>query len=638
MKSRVIVLFLFFASLLVLVALRFFYLQLIPNQALERLRKNQYLTIVSLPPQRGKILDRRGEELATSVASNSLYADPSLVKSPRSLARKLSPLLGLTSSDLLEKLNVTSKKFVWLKRWMEGATVKEIKSWHEPGLVFIEEGKRAYPNQSLFSQTLGFVGADGFGLEGIEKKYDSELKGELRTLPSRRDARGRPLIVNGQLFELSADGASLETTIDKELQYELERQLEIVTKIQNADHTMGIIQDPNTGEILAMANYPSFESSLGSQTPSDLRRNRIVTDIFEPGSTFKVVAVAAAMKTGRIFPNSKYFCENGEFKIGKHIIHEAEAKHSYGWLTVAEILELSSNVGSTKIAFDVGQENYKNLVKNFGFFAKTGIDFPGEAAGLLVAGRWPDHLFSNVSFGHGIGVTALQMVNAYSAIANGGRLMRPYIVGSIIDSDGHILEKHGPQMIRQVLNQKEAGLLTLMLSGATQDGATGVMARVDGYPVAGKTGTAQKVGAVGRGYLRHAYISSFAGFVPSHNPQFTIYIAVDNPKKDFYGSQVAAPVFQKMASFALHRRGFMPVFVTENATENKRATVYEKTKGLLLQKSLLKLGESNSLVSDRTEVPTIPDLKGLTVREVSTKLNNSMLHRQKSNCILWVTG
>jgi cell division protein FtsI (penicillin-binding protein 3) len=596
MRSRVIILVIFFSSLLSIITVRLVFLQLLPNAPLERLQKTQYSRTLVIPAQRGKILDRNGGELATSISSQSLFADPTEIKAPRKLAKRLSQTLGIPYKLILFKIQ-SERRFIWIKRQLDDSLVSTIKSWSEPGLGFIEEGKRSYPNQKLLAQCLGFVGSEGEGLEGLEKKYNSELKGEKQTFYTRRDARGRPLVVNGQIFELSADGATIETTIDRELQYELEYQLAEVARDQRAERAMGIIMDPMTGEILAIASSPEKESQTF--------RNHPIADIYEPGSTFKIVAAASALKSGRIQPSTKYFCENGKFQIGKHMIHEAEDTHGFGWLTLAEILEKSSNIGTTKVVFDVGQENFKKTIEDFGFSQKTGVDLPGEAVGLLNKEAWPDHLFSNISFGHGVGVTALQLANAYAAVANGGKLLKPFIVKRIMDSDQNIISERSPQLIRQVLTQKESSLLTLMLSGVTQEGGTGVLAKVDGYPVAGKTGTAQKVNPNSRGYMRGAYIASFAGFVPSNNPQFVIYVMVDHPKKQIYGAQVAAPVFQRLASFALHKRGFMPI-------EVPTTLVHSPNNNLMHESVKLELSESE-----------MPSVEGLTLREAADALRKT---------------
>jgi cell division protein FtsI (penicillin-binding protein 3) len=610
MKSRIVIFLAGLCLCLLGIVIRLVYLQVLPNPVLERLKKSQYMTVVQIPPQRGKILDRKGEELATSVTAQSLYADATLVVNPRKLARKLAPLLEIKERDIFYSLN-SERRFVWIKRLLDQDIAAEIKSWNVAGLKFVEESRRAYPNQNLVSQVLGFVGTEGNGLEGLEKKYDDELKGEKQSILSRRDARGRPLVVSGQLFEYQGDGATLETTIDKDIQYELERELQKAVTDQMADKATGVIMDPVTGEVLAMGSYPSFDPIKVTRANADARRNRAVTDIYEPGSTFKVVTIAAALRSGKILPNTKFFCENGKFKVGKYTIHEATSADNFEWLTLAEILEKSSNIGTTKVAFALGQDPLKQMINDFGFGAKTGIDFPGEASGILSKGNWPDIVLSNVSFGHGIGVSAIQMASAYSAIANGGKLMKPVLVKKVGEEEFH------PKMIRQVLSTKEASLLTMMLSGVTEQGGTGVLARIDGYPVAGKTGTAQKVNPNGRGYLAKSYVSSFIGFVPANNPQFTIYVVVDNPRRQFYGAQVAAPIFNRLASFALHQRGFMPIVISANGpASNQLEPPLEKLSWVS------KLAKEN-LHSEPELNSGVPKLTGLTMREVSQALGKN---------------
>jgi len=608
MITRITLFFAFFLALVGSLMMRSFMVQVLPNTALGKLQKRQYMAVMTLPAQRGSILDRQGEELASSVAAESLYADPTGIEQPRRLSKKLAPLLNMSAGDLSAKL-MSDKRFVWIKRQLDSQLSEEIKSWKIKGLGFVPEGKRSYPNLSLASQIIGFVGQEGNGREGLELKYDKELRGESQSVLSRRDARGRPLLVSGQLFQLSPDGADVQLTIDKEIQYELEHDLNEVLTQQEAESATGVVLDPKTGEVLAMASAPGYDNASYAGARPENRKNRAITDVYEPGSTFKAVLAAAAIHSGKIQPNTKYFCEHGVFHIGKRIIHEAETHDKFGWLTLAEILQVSSNIGSTKIAFSLGQDYYRKAIADFGFGKKTGIDIPGESNGIVLDKDWPDHLFANISFGHGIGVTALQVASAYAVIANGGRLLRPFVVASIRDKQGHALEERKPEVIREVLSKKEASTVTLMLTGATEEGGTGTLARVDGYPVAGKTGTAQRVDTHGHGYKRGAYISSFAGFVPANNPQFVIYIVVNEPKKQYYGAQVAAPVFQKVASFALRRRGFMPIVINEKLTAKTEIRTPQTTVLAVQQPAGLDTG-------------LVPELKGLTLREVARKLHS----------------
>lgn len=602
MKSRivtfVILMLLGFAGLVG----RLFYLQVLPNDNLTKLEKKLYSTVVSVPPRRGVIVDRNGQELASTISNQSLFADPSLIKNPRRIARRLSKHLRMSRRNILRKLKKETK-FVWIKRHLSREKASRIKEWNVRGLGFIEEPKRAYPNGRLLSHVLGFVGIEGRGLGGLEKKYDGELQGAKKSFRSRRDARGRPLFIGGKLFHVTSDGATLHTTIDQDLQFELEKNLKSAVKEQEAKGAVGVILSPKTGEILAMGSYPDFNPSRATKVKSFKRRNKPITDIFEPGSTFKVVTVAAALRSQKFKPNSKVFCENGKFKIGRRTIRESDANHKFGWLTLSEILEVSSNIGTTKLAFEVGQKDFLETIESFGFTKPTGVDFPGEAKGLISRGRWKPHLLSNISFGHGIGVTALQVANAYGAIANGGNLMKPYLVNRIVDSNGETVFQRQPEIKNRVLSKKQAQMLTFMLTGATEAGGTGAPARIAGYPVAGKTGTAQKVDPEGRGYLKGAYLSSFAGYVPANDPQFVIYVMVDSPQKAYYGSKVAAPIFHKLASFALKKKVLLPVVVPDKEWEVPFAEVHMDPK-------------IEDFKGDH-----MPNLKGLTMREVAEKLS-----------------
>src|SRR5207253_2623837 len=288
---------------------------------------------------------------------------------------------------------------------------------------------------------------------------------------------------------------------------------------------------------------PTFDVNKAMKTAPEVRRDKVATDAFEPGSTMKTFVIATALREGLAAPNTKFFCENGSFKVGDKVIHEAEAKEVFGNLTVSEILALSSNIGTTKIAFKMGAETLRQGLLDFGFGSKLGLDLPGEARGSVQALPWRPHLLSNISFGHGIAVTPLQIANAYAAVANGGVLNTPYIVQSMRDSETGQVKEMQQKPIRRVLTAEQASQMKIMLSGVTAPGGTGKNARVNGFIVAGKTGTAQKVDPNGRGYIKGAYISSFAGFIPANDPKFVIYVALDRPRKGFYGAQVAAPIF-----------------------------------------------------------------------------------------------
>lgn len=564
MKSRIIVLFAGFCILWASLVGRAVQIQILPDARLQSLKNRQFKTSVTVEARRGAILDRHGRDLALSAAALSLYADPKIIASPRKTAQKLARILKTRSDVIHSKIKDRQRRFVWIARRIDPEQAEKIKALRIRGLSFIEEWKRVYPNETVLGQTLGFLGVEGQGLEGIELHHDEHLRGNTRKFLVRRDARGRPLMADGLMFQQNPDGHDLQLTIDAEVQYMLESELTRVMKETEAESAVGVVMDAATSAIRAVAAVPGFDPNRARRFAPELRRNRALTDAFEPGSTMKTFVVATALNEGLIQPNSKFFCENGKMKVGGRTIREADSRHKWGWLSVSEILAFSSNIGTAKMAFDLKADRVRQGLELFGFGARSGVDLPGEARGTLHGLPWGDHLLSNVSFGHGMTATPLQIANAYAAIANGGVLRRPYIVESVIDGEtGKIRPLRPTEPIRRVLAPEVASQMRLLLSGVTAPGGTGVNAKVPGFIVAGKTGTAQKVNPKGRGYLPGGYISSFAGFLPAHDPRLVIFVAVDHPKKVYYGSQVAAPLFSRIGAYAARREGLAPVLLTE---------------------------------------------------------------------------
>lgn len=618
MKSRIILLF---AGVMVLwgaLILRAAYLQFLPNEKLQSLQNRQFQTVVTLQARRGAIIDRNGRDLAMSSTAYSLYADPKILEKRKPLAKALAKELGVSVDSVYSKIKDGNKRFVWIQRLMDEEKANKIKSWNIRGLSFVEEWRRIYPNESLLAHTLGFLGSEGQGLEGLEKSFEADLKGNAKKVSVRRDARGRPLIADGLLFTENPDGNEIKLTVDSDIQYNLENELAQAVQKHEADSAVGVILDAQTSAVVAMASVPTFDVNKAMKTSADIRRDKVATDAFEPGSTLKTIVIASALGQGLIAPNTKFFCENGSFKVGDKIIREAESHETFGNLTVSEILAVSSNIGTTKIAFKMGAEGLRQGLLDFGFGSRLGMDLPGEARGTVQALPWRPHLLSNISFGHGITATPLQMANAYAAIANGGVLNTPFIVQSLRDNETGQVRQMQPKPIRRVLTPEQASQMRLMLSAVTADGGTGKNARVNGFIVAGKTGTAQKVNPNGRGYLRGAYISSFAGFIPANNPKFVIYIALDHPRKGFYGSQVAAPIFSRVASYMVRKEGLAPVLLTEkNILPEKRKAIKmdgEKSRGL----SSVVEGD---IVATSLELGVVPDVTTMTLREVLRRFN-----------------
>lgn len=630
MKSRIPVIFACFAFVWGLILLRAGQLQFLPADKLSERQERQFQSVVKLEARRAAILDRKGREMALSVKAYSLFADPSKIEAPKWVSRRLARPLGMSPEALYAKLKDRKRQFTWLARKIDSEVQDTIQAMNIAGLGFIEEYKRIYPNEELLAPALGMVGSEGQGLEGLELSLDKYLRGESKKMSVPRDARGRPLLMDGLMFAEVPEGQDAQLTIDSEIQNELEKELVKTVKEFGADQAYGVILDVATSELVAIAMAPTFDANRAQKVSLEKRRHRTVTDVFEPGSVLKTFAIAAALEENLIQPSTRINTEHGRFKVNDRWIREAEATHNWASLTVPEILSYSSNVGTAKIAMMLGDKRLRDYFERFGFGTKTGIEFPGEQKGALLPLPWHDHLLSNVSFGQGVSTTPLQVAAAYLAIANGGVWKKPRILKALKDpSTGEmkeipVLESDS----RRVMSAEKARSVRLMLTGVTQEKGTGANARVEGFMVAGKTGTAQKVNPKGGGYLEGAYVSSFAGFLPAENPKYVIYISVDHPKKiSFYGSQVSAPVFSRMAGYITRQEGWAPVIVEEkNLTTNDWKELQKKTgKGSRKkQVSLARPTPTPSLASLIVPIfelqPYVPPLTNLTVREVLKKM------------------
>ncbi|MDR2945875.1 MAG: transpeptidase family protein [Candidatus Adiutrix sp.] len=503
---------------------------------------------------RGEIFDANGERLAASLAVNSLYADASLIPAEGEVNREtvalaLSETLGLEREWVKGKLD-SGKKFIYLKRPLSSEEYEAVRALKLPGIGFKKEYRRAYPNGSLASNFLGFVGIDGQGLEGLELSLDKFLKAGQEKLKVKQDRLGRFLVdkIDGELEQNR--GASAVLTIDRRIQYITEKALAKAVTNYHAKSGMALVMNPRTGAVISAAVWPTYDPNNYKSADNDSRRNRILTDPFEPGSTFKIFVVAAALEEGLVTPETTVFAENGAFRVANHTVRDT---HNYGDLTISQVIKYSSNIGSLKIGAILQKDLLYNYLTRFSFGEKTGLaHLSGEAPGVLRhPGKWHPIDEANIAFGQGLSVTALQMVMAMSSLANDGLLMRPYIVDRVLDSEGRIIEKHEPQILRQVVSPLTARQVAAMLRMAVQKGGTATRAEVAGYPVAGKTGTAQKVTRGGRGYAEGKYVASFIGFAPYHDPQLAVMVVLDEPSNGYYGGTVATPAFKEIMENAL---------------------------------------------------------------------------------------
>lgn len=546
-NKRLALLMGFIVIFLVVLMGRAFWVQVVAAPALQEKGEGQSVRTIALEAPRGIIYDRDGEVLAMSREMASVFVNPSEVEDAGAAAAKLAPLLNLPEEELVAKLSGKGV-FRYLARKIDPELADRVKALDVAGIGICAESKRVYPKGPLAPQLLGIVGGDhDEGLAGLELQYEDVLAGEAGELQIVKDRSGNRLETRS--VKEAVVGDNITTTIDAEIQYETERVLSEVVEQFQAKKACAVVLDPTNGEILAMANTPIFDANhYASKCIEECdRRNMVVTDQYEPGSTFKMVVVAAALEAGLVTPDTIFHLEP-TITLYDRVVHEANTENlpAIREFTVTQILAKSSNVGAVTLGLEVGKTRLVEMITKFGFTAKLGIDFPGEVDGeMLDPEKWSGTTIANVPIGHGIAVTTLQLAVAYGAIANGGVMVQP-----------HLVRDRGEPWTRQVVSERVAADLRRMLTVTVEDG-TGKLARVEGYEVAGKTGTAQKLKASG-GYSEDNVVASFVGMVPANDPKLVILVTVDDPAIARSGSSVAAPAFAKIASFALRRLGIPP--------------------------------------------------------------------------------
>ena len=538
------------------IAVRAYQLQVVEAPELRARADQQRNHTVKLAPRRGNIVDRHGSPLAVSLQVDSLYADPALIQDPVATAEKLAPLLNIPQADLLNRLNVNNRRFVWLQRMMDPDVAAEVRRLRLPGLAFVNERKRYYPQSTIGAHIVGFTGLDPRGLEGIELEYDRLLQGEPELLISIKDARGREMSTSEAATRSSATEHNLHLTLDRSLQYIAERELARVVREADAIGGTLVMLEPASGRVLALASWPDFNPNLAGRFSADQRRNRAICDIYEPGSTFKPFLLAGVLEEGIMTPEQTIYCEQGRYSVGGSVVRD---HRKFGNLNLGEMLKFSSNIGFVKLGKELERDRYYRYLRSFGFGSRTGIDYPGEVSGLIrPPSRWFEIDLAAISFGQGLSVTPIQMAVAMAAIANGGLLMEPYLVEAITDANHQVVRRRLPEVRHRVISEKTAAQVRDMMVAVTEPGGTGVRAAVPGFRVAGKTGTAQKVDPVTGGYSVDKRIASFIGFVPAEDPAVVIAITVDEPQGDVYGGQVAAPVFARVAGQTLNHLRILP--------------------------------------------------------------------------------
>jgi cell division protein FtsI (penicillin-binding protein 3) len=542
MKHRMRWVALIFGLCFILIFSRAFYIQIYKNDWLSQEASKQYIRYHKAPAKRGIIYDRHKYEMAVTIDSHSVFSHPTHIKNKKSASKKIAQILKISEKRLFRLLS-GNRQFVWIKRLIDPGQASAIRQLDIEGIHIVSEPGRAYPNKTLASQLVGFTGIDGNGLEGLEYYYNSTLAGKQFVTQTKRDAYGRGFMpINGSDYQNV--GRHIVLTIDQKIQYFCETILKQTVAEYKAKAAYAIVMNPNNGEILSMAHYPTFNPNVFNLYKPTRWRNRAVTDTFEPGSTMKVFIAASALESGLCDPNSIFYCENGEYNIGRNTIHDS---HPYDWLSLQQIIKHSSNIGIVKIGEKLGAKYLYKMLRKFGFGSKTDIDCPAEATGSLMKFHmWTPLDQGAICFGHGISASGIQLATAVSVIANGGILIKPYLVKQILSADGTVIHTQEKHDVRRVISRQTARLTRKIMATVVDPKGTGFKAALDHYQVCGKTGTSRKLQSDGT-YARNLYFSSFLGFVPATQPKIAILVMVDEPAKGYYGGQVAAPAFRQIA-------------------------------------------------------------------------------------------
>jgi len=505
--------------------------------------RNQQLSAIDTSPTRGQVLDRQGRELARSIDTESFFADAREISDPNDTAKRIASVTGQDRDELSKRLATAidaKKQFVWISRRLDIDSANKLDKMELKGVYSRKESKRYYPNDSLAAHVLGFVGTEQIGLSGVEQYYNEKIRGEGGKVYLEMDRERHAF----ESYEVQPNpGQTVVLTIDQTIQYRTEQALSAAVERAHAKSGTAIVMDPQTGEILALANAPSFDPNQPQKDSAEARTNNALQNTYEPGSTFKIVAYSAAIEKGLVRPEDKIDCQMGQITVAGRLIHD---HHPFGVLTVADALAQSSNVGAIKLGLLVGNESMYDYMKRLGFGSRTGIDLAGESPGQLRSlSRWQPSSIGSLAMGQEIAVTSLQMATAYCVLANDGMLVKPHVVRELRAPDGTVIFQAKPEA-RRALKPETTAALRNMLEGVTLHG-TARKAQLDGYTAAGKTGTAQKIDPKTRTYSATKYIGSFVGFAPVNHPAVVIIVVIDEPEGAYHGGDVAAPVFREIA-------------------------------------------------------------------------------------------
>jgi cell division protein FtsI (penicillin-binding protein 3) len=618
-RFRIYVVAIFFLLGLGAILARAYQLQIIESDRLQTIAQQGYVGTIKLPPKRGTIYEREGHELAISVEVASVYAHPSRIEGKRETGRALARVLGEKQRHLLKQINKKSA-FVWVKRRIPPEQGAGVLALGLKGVGVTTETKRYYPGKEIAAHLIGFVGSDNQGLEGLERRYEKALRGSQYSLIQMRDALGRLFAVSRPLP--SGEGMrDLVLTIDKDIQYKAQKALRAAVEKSGARAGHCLVVDPMTGEILAMAVVPEFDPNLFLRYKPHQWRNRPVTDCYEPGSTMKVFLLAACLEEHVVAPQTRFHCEQGRYEVHDHVIRDT---HEYGDLSVRDIIVHSSNIGAVKVGEKLGYEKFHAYLRKFGFGRETGVGLLGERGGFIrpVSKAGPVDR-ATAAFGQGMTTTSLQLIMAMAAVANGGKLMRPYVVRSVLDESGRVIEKNYPRVVRRVISEETARKVTRVLEGVVGDQGTGPQAAIRGFRVAGKTGTAQKVDPGTKGYSETKHVATFVGFVPADRPRLVILVMVDEPEGIPYGGTVAGPVFREVGQWSLNHLHVNPqIRLAEQPQDEappKAAPPPVAQTGWRVLEKTPPPEKAAGLKTSKMTAGLLPDFSGLGMREVFNK-------------------
>jgi len=608
-KTRTGILFIATTFIWLIVLLKLFVIQVIKAEHYQKICSKQSTDKVTLKPRRGNIFDRNGNPLTMNILSYSVYAHPYLIKDKRETARILSRITGKSEKYYFSLIN-NNKTFVWLEKNLKIDEIKSstIDNLNIQGIVVEKKYRRYYPYGEIFAQLIGFANFDNEGICGIELEYNPYLKGVPGWKICYKDGKGNLLERPDIPRKNPVDGNNIFLTIDKDFQTILHEELLNVYKNTKADKAMGIVMNPTTGEILAIASVPSFDPNKPGDYPIDNQKISAITDIFEPGSTLKIVTATAAFEERMVEPDDSIYCENGKMRVGDITIHDAEP---YGTLSFSQVIEKSSNIGTIKIAQKLGKEKLYEYILRFGFGLKTGIKLPGEENGIVHhLKKWNLITLAQASIGHGICCTAIQLANSYCAIANGGYLLKPIIIKKIESPEGIPIQRSKTELIRQVAKKQNIEKIRRLLRLTVEEG-TGIKANIEGINIAGKTGTAQKV--INGKYSKNDYVATFVGFFPVEKPKYLCVVVVDNPRgRHHTGGYVSAPVVREVFKRIINITDDTSIYADNKALYEKQSV----TENHSLPVTKTSKARKNSVaISTYSYITRMPDLKGKTLRE-----------------------